>query len=151
MATPTAEDRAYHAKRALRANEHSRARARKYGVAYGPVDALAVYDADDWQCWICGRDIDPAGRYEQLPEQHNTGPHSHRWHLVDGRDEPISCLRNPCVTRGGVQPEGNLWLPSLDHVVQLWRGGTHTMDNLRASHATCNWQRSGLGPAPRPA
>jgi hypothetical protein len=115
MAAPTRFDRDYHARRLARANEQHRARARRGGVADGPVDTLAVFDRDNWVCGICGDAIDPAGRW-QRPER-DAG--------VEGRSD-------------GAQSEENKWLPSLDHIVPLSRGGSHSMDNVRAAHALCN-------------
>ena len=37
--------------------------------------------------------------------------------------------------------------PSLDHVVPLSKGGTHTYDNCRAAHLLCNSLRGNHGPA----
>jgi len=36
----------------------SRARARRYGVEYEPVDRIAVYNRDGWRCGICGLTVD---------------------------------------------------------------------------------------------
>lgn len=40
----------------------------------------------------------------------------------------------------------NWWAATIDHVVPLSEGGTHTWDNVRAAHALCNWAKSGNVP-----
>lgn len=30
---------------------------------------------------------------------------------------------------------------TIEHIVPLSMGGTHTWDNVAASHARCNWER----------
>lgn len=36
----------------------------------------------------------------------------------------------------------NWWAATIDHVIPLSKGGTHTWDNVRASHAYCNFKKS---------
>jgi len=40
--------------------------------------------------------------------------------------------------------ENRLDRPSLDHVIPIAAGGTHTLDNVRASHLRCNIRKSDL-------
>jgi 5-methylcytosine-specific restriction endonuclease McrA len=44
-----------------------------------------------------------------------------------------------CSICGGVIEDGQL---SFDHVIPLVRGGTHTMDNIRPAHLSCNKKKS---------
>ena len=37
--------------------------------------------------------------------------------------------------------------PSLDHIIPLSKGGTHTPDNLRCTHLKCNIERGNRGAA----
>ena len=73
-----------------------RRRARRFGVAYEPINVRRVYVRDRWRCGLCG-------------------------HKVDKR------LKWP-----------NRMCASLDHVVPMSLGGSHTYDNVHLAHWLCN-------------
>lgn len=43
-----------------------------------------------------------------------------------------------CHICGGAIQDGNL---HFDHVIPLSRGGSHSMDNIKPAHASCNQQK----------
>jgi hypothetical protein len=43
---------------------------------------------------------------------------------------------------GQIGEEGWEWSLHLDHVVSLFRGGTHTLSNCKPAHAVCNIRKS---------
>ncbi len=50
------------------------------------------------------------------------------------------CNTKDWTTQGGLFIAGD-WYPSLDHVIPLALGGTHTRDNVRLAHRICNSRR----------
>lgn len=55
------------------------------------------------------------------------------------RDEWICHLCNGKIDRN---LRGDAWMrATLDHVVPLCKGGTHTYDNVKASHWRCNMEK----------
>lgn len=36
----------------------------------------------------------------------------------------------------------NWWAATIDHVIPLSQGGTHTWDNVKAAHAKCNFDKA---------
>jgi len=38
----------------------------------------------------------------------------------------------------------HLWAATVDHIVPISKGGTHTWDNVRPAHAKCNFERGNL-------
>jgi 5-methylcytosine-specific restriction endonuclease McrA len=49
------------------------------------------------------------------------------------------CL-NPIDKR---QRKPSLWAATVEHIIPLCQGGTHTWDNVAAAHAICNFQKGG--------
>jgi 5-methylcytosine-specific restriction endonuclease McrA len=82
---------------------NARKRARKFGVAYEPVDKRKVFTRDNWRCGICREKVDKRLRW----------PHQ--------------------------------MAASLDHVVPLSRGGSHTYANTQCAHSRCNSAKSNGG------
>lgn len=59
--------------------------------------------------------------------------------VVFERDEWICHICNNLIDR---HLRGEAWMrATLDHVIPLARGGTHTWDNVKASHWLCNMQK----------
>ena len=40
----------------------------------------------------------------------------------------------------------NWWAATIDHVIPISEGGTHTWDNVKAAHAKCNWDKANKTP-----
>ena len=40
----------------------------------------------------------------------------------------------------------NWWAATIDHVIPLSKGGTHTWDNVKAAHAYCNFAKANAVP-----
>lgn len=40
----------------------------------------------------------------------------------------------------------NWWAATIDHVIPLSQGGTHTWDNVKAAHAKCNFDKANAIP-----
>jgi 5-methylcytosine-specific restriction endonuclease McrA len=36
----------------------------------------------------------------------------------------------------------SLWAATVDHIIPLCKGGTHTWDNVAPAHATCNFSKA---------
>lgn len=71
-------------------------RARRYGVAYEPVNRRRVFERDGYVCQICGDETQP--------------------------DDPYNSLK----------------APTLDHIVPVSAGGSHTYDNVQCACRDCN-------------
>jgi 5-methylcytosine-specific restriction endonuclease McrA len=86
-------------KRPIRRNYYSPKRRAVYAKGE-KIDHLAVFEAHEWICCLCKKQIDKR-------------------------------LRHP-----------NLMAATLEHVVPISQGGTHTYDNVAPAHAICNFQKS---------
>lgn len=45
----------------------------------------------------------------------------------------------------------NKWAATLDHIIPLSKGGTHTYDNVQPAHAHCNFMKGDLLTVDNPA
>lgn len=99
--------------RAKKAAAIARRRAREAGA--GEVDAtlswVALWQAGHRECHICQAPCDPTD-YRTITNR-------------AGRSQKICGARHP----------------SLDHVVPLMRGGSHTSDNVALACLGCNWRK----------
>lgn len=92
--------RLYKRKRKADYNDKTfRARCRKYGVRYEPVNRRMVYEKDKYKCYLCKCRVVISGEYR--PDQ-----------------------------------------ATLDHILPLSLGGSHTYDNVRTCCMLCNSNRS---------
>lgn len=89
---------------------------------------LAVLDQAQWTCWICWGPIDPALRWLTHPKNINLGP---RPRLTREEMRAATAAHH-------VRVANNAWVPSLDHIVAICRGGPHIVSNVRAAHHECN-------------
>lgn len=87
-------------------------------------------------------------QYAQARRQRIRETHENR-DLLPGRDrkaiKPIEIFERDgwvChICREPIDPEAkrpDAWAASVDHVIALANGGTHTRDNMAASHLICN-------------
>lgn len=96
---------------------YERRRAKEKAAYVENVDHRAVFETDGWRCYLCGE---------------LTDPDDYAWRKgADGR--PAFCMG----------PN----FPTLDHVLALASGGTHSRDNARTAHMRCNARK---GDRPRP-
>ncbi len=97
-------------------------------------------------------DPDKARQYAQARQQRIRETHENR-DLLPGRDrkaiKPIEIFERDgwvChICREPIDPEArhpDVRAASVDHVVSLANGGTHTRDNMAASHLICNMRKS---------
>lgn len=61
----------------------------------------------------------------------------------------LCCKEDYFVTDSGTVIAGNMY-PSIDHVIALANGGTHTWDNVSLAHRICNSIKKDNGLAPYP-
>lgn len=92
-----------------RGGDRHRHRARKYGVAYEPIQLIKVLERDGWKCGLCTQ---PISRDAQYPD-------------------PM--------------------MPSLDHIIPMSKGGSHTHANVQAAHHRCNTLKRDTMPQPQTA
>lgn len=85
-------------KRPIKKNYYSPKRRAIYAKGE-KINCLEVFEAHNWVCNICKRQIDRR-------------------------------LRFP-----------NLMAVTLEHIIPLSRGGTHTLDNVAPAHASCNFKK----------
>lgn len=69
------------------------------------------------------------------------------WRKVFSRDKGICYLCGKAVDTADFTMRGNVFIaganyPSIDHVIPLSLGGTHTLDNIRLAHCWCNTIKS---------
>jgi hypothetical protein len=138
----TPEDERFHRARFARLDERSRARARSYGRVWSRVDLLAVFDKAGWMCGLCGDRIDASLRWEPPPRW--VGPTVDK-RTAAGRRAWARACRDHADARAAVAGN-NAGMPSVDHVVPLWCGGTHEEVNCRPAHYGCNGQDGGGWP-----
>lgn len=102
-------------------NGEARKRARRFGVAYEPVDIIAVFERDRWRCQICGCRTPKSWRgtlRQQAPELEHRVPMSmgggHTW-------DNVQCACRRCnMIKGGTHIRGQTHLFAKVH-----RGGVH--------------------------
>ena len=102
-------------------HEKARRRARNNQVSYETFDMLAVFAAQQWRCGFCGLCIDPRVRWqprpERLPKAMKPDAMRYAWELM------------AAINAVTISP---------DHVIRLSKGGTHSAENVRATHQLCN-------------
>src|SRR6266536_1863543 len=63
-------------------HEDHRGRARRYGVAYEPINSIDVYKRDRWRCGLCSKTVDPEALW---PESDVREPRPCRSHVTGRR------------------------------------------------------------------
>jgi 5-methylcytosine-specific restriction endonuclease McrA len=81
-------------------DEQHRRRAAKRNAKVEKVNAIDIFNRDNWTCQLCG---EPVQRDAKVP------------HFL---------------------------APTLDHIVPLAKGGSHTKENLQLAHFICNSRKS---------
>jgi hypothetical protein len=101
--------------------------------ANGPVESFAVAEIGERDGWVCGVCMDRA-RLVELP------PELVKLDLKVLVAEPVPPDEDFELDEGPVRRRP--LSASVDHIVSVWAGGTHTRSNVQITHLFCNMEKN---------
>lgn len=108
----------------------------------GPTESFTVAEIGERDGWLCGICLDPAHLVEQLP-------------AMQVGEIPIEALVAEDVPPEEEVPEEVRPLArrplsaSIDHIVPIAKGGSHTRENVQIAHLFCNIEKNSSDPDSR--